>query len=185
MKTSTLLTYALGLAALPSAGCPEARQDRAAPAAAPRAAPESVVHADQDDEEMNRAMRAAAASLDDFREALRGRPEGATRFEVKAKFHHGSAIEHMWLTSVRETGDGFSGTLINEPYRLDGYRVGQQLTVPASAVSDWAYVQEGLLVGGFTLRVMFERTPPAQREMLQHRLGYRFEAARAAPPQGD
>lgn len=175
MKTSTLINCTLVVAVISAAGCRNAEQGTSDSVEA-----REVVFAAEDDIEMGMAMQKAAASLDDFRKAVRAPPKGASRFEVKARFRSGSVVEHMWLTSVRETAEGFTGELINEPYRLVGYRSGQQLTVAASAVSDWAYVEDGVLVGGFTLRVMFARTPPEQRELLQRRLGYRIEAAQAA-----
>jgi uncharacterized protein YegJ (DUF2314 family) len=80
----------------------------------------------------------------------------------------------MWLQEPRATGDKFEGILANDPAYLAGYRRGDRVSVARAQIVDWSYIENGALVGGYTLRVMFKRTPPAEREALQRELGYRF-----------
>ena len=42
--------------------------------------------------------------------------------------------------------------------------MGQKVTVEPSKISDWMFVQNGRLVGGYTLRVLRDAMSPSERK---------------------
>jgi uncharacterized protein YegJ (DUF2314 family) len=65
----------------------------------------------------------------------------------------------MWLTPVSFDGTTFHGTVNNEPEKVKTVRMGQKVTVAPSEISDWMYVENRKLVGGYTLRHSGTRCP--------------------------
>jgi uncharacterized protein YegJ (DUF2314 family) len=163
-----LLPFALVVAGL---ACRRAPPVPAAPA---EPAPPPMIVSDQD-REMNTAMAEGRKTLPRFLEALRQPPAGSEGFAIKATFRNGDQVEHMWLQEPRIVGDKLDGVLANDPAYLEGYKSGQRLSVGREQIVDWSYIKDGVLVGGYTLRVMFSRVPAAERAALQKELGYRFE----------
>jgi uncharacterized protein YegJ (DUF2314 family) len=47
--------------------------------------------------------------------------------------------------------------------------------VVAERISDWMYVHEGRLVGGYTIRVMRDRLSPAERLRFDQGLPFKIE----------
>ena len=47
----------------------------------------------------------------------------------------------------------FQGTVNNEPEKVKTVKMGQKVTV-AAKISDWMYVENRKLVGGYTMRVL-------------------------------
>jgi uncharacterized protein YegJ (DUF2314 family) len=78
-------------------------------------------------------------------------------------FTDGDKTEYMWLTPVNFDGNNFTGTLGNEPERVKNVKVGQKFSIAPSKISDWMYIENGKLVGGYTLRVMRDTLSPAER----------------------
>jgi uncharacterized protein YegJ (DUF2314 family) len=60
-------------------------------------------------------------------------------------------------------GTQFTGTVNNEPEKVNSVRMGQKLTVAPERISDWMYIENRKLVGGETLRVLRAALAPAER----------------------
>jgi uncharacterized protein YegJ (DUF2314 family) len=133
-----------------------------------------VVSIGADNEEMNAAIEKAQASLDEFLRIARSPPAGASGFKLKVRIRdsHG-AVEHMWITPFRQTADGFTGVLADEPETVVGVENGQRLDFTRAEVSDWGYVLNGKQKGSFTVCVLFKHMPSS--EVAQYRKDYGFE----------
>lgn len=124
----------------------------------------SIVVSDYDEAEMDAAMAAAQANVDEFIDVLT-REDGET-FTVKAPFPYGDDgnAEVMWVGDVRFENGEFHGVLYNEPEYVSNVRYGQAVSVPKEDVVDWLYVRDGVLEGFFTIGPMTKAMTPAQRE---------------------
>ena len=78
-------------------------------------------------------------------------------------FTDGKNTEHMWLSPVNYDGRVFRGTVNNDPEMVKNVRSGQQASVEPSKLSDWMYVENGKLVGGYTLRALRDAMSPKER----------------------
>jgi uncharacterized protein YegJ (DUF2314 family) len=134
----------------------------------------NVVHVDDKDPAMNHAMEEARAKVDVFVAALRN-PGKRSDFSLKARFEEGKNVEHMWVNEVRVEGASFKGKVGNDPDKLKKVHLGMNCTIPRDRVSDWMFVENGRLVGGYTLRVLRERMSPSERKKFDASVPFKIE----------
>jgi uncharacterized protein YegJ (DUF2314 family) len=133
----------------------------------PGASPAVFQVADQD-REMRTAVGHARSSVGQFIRALRAKRPGDTNFMVKKPFRQGDRTEHLWLTGLTFTGHRFHGRVDNRPRLIKGLKLGSYCSVEPGEITDWAYLHEGKLVGGYTMRALYARLSPKQQKEFQH-----------------
>jgi uncharacterized protein YegJ (DUF2314 family) len=134
----------------------------------------AIVSVSDTDHEMNAAMEKARSTLNEFIQRV-ARPSPSDQwFLVKGRFTHGGEIEHIWVADIVFDGKAFLGVLANEP-KLSGLKFKQRVIVPLDNVSDWMYVSNGKLVGGYTTRVLYRRMSPEEREHDDAQRPYRID----------
>lgn len=156
------------LASLALAGCKRGASDE------PK---DEVVYVKGDDPKMSAAIAKAQGSLETFRAALAAPPADAKSFSIKVGFAWGTKgdREHIWLTEPKLDGANVTGTVNNEPVDVDSLKLGQVVTAPLKDVSDWMYVEGGVLKGGYTLRVLLDKMSPDSRKKMLDEMGFRLE----------
>jgi uncharacterized protein YegJ (DUF2314 family) len=125
-----------------------------------------------DDPEMNAAIAKAQSTLDGFVVQLNAQKPNQRYFSVKVRLEQGDVAEHVWLDEPQISGDTVGGYLANEPLDLTGYALGQVITVTKDQLSDWMYVQDDVLQGGYTLRVLRDRMSPEERAEFDEGLNF-------------
>src|SRR6202162_1940712 len=113
-----------------------------------------------DDKAMDRAVEHAQRSLGFFMAALRAKKPGDTMFEIKKGFVDGDKVEHLWITNVKYDGKNFSGKINNRPIDVKNVHLGQRVMIAPRDVSDWMFLKNGKLMGGYTTRVLYARLSP-------------------------
>ena len=98
---------------------------------------------------MRTAVEQARKTVGQFIKALQHRAAGQTDFEVKKPFVEGNDVEHIWLSDIEFSGGRFKGKVDNAPMKIHGLKIGQVVSVNPDEISDWAYVDNGKLVGGY------------------------------------
>jgi uncharacterized protein YegJ (DUF2314 family) len=126
-----------------------------------------------EDDEMEAAIRKAKASFRQFVDANCCPTEKQTSFLVKVVFDDGDQREHIWLADVVFDGDKPSGVVANEP-RLPNLPFMKRVEFAPSYISDWMYVDDGYLIGGFTTRVIRDRMTPEDRQRYDASAPYKF-----------
>lgn len=116
-----------------------------------------LIDVDDNDTEMNAAIDKARATAQQFIMALATPKVAQTSFTVKFLVLDGERSEHIWLLPVCCQEGKFRGTINNEPERVSTVKAGAEVTVGINEISDWMYVDNGRLVGGFTVRVLRAR----------------------------
>jgi uncharacterized protein YegJ (DUF2314 family) len=138
--------------------------------------PAEVVGVKNADPKMGAAIAKARATLPSFRAVLASPPAGAEKFSVKVGFvDDSSEREHIWLGDVKLTETHVSGALNNEPVNVSRLQLGQHVTAPLEDISDWMYVEGGVLRGGFTLRVLLDKMSPEERTKMLGELGVKLD----------
>ena len=127
------------------------------------------------DFEIGEAIRKARDSVDQFVVALENRTPEQRNFSVKMGIGKDNDEEHCWLDKVRYQDGIFIGQLANEPVIVTSLQIGETLSVSKDLISDWKYVDEGILVGGFTIRVMREQLSDEKRKEFDRNLSFRIE----------
>lgn len=125
-----------------------------------------VIGVAEDDAEMNKAIGTAKSRLGEFDAALREPRPDRSHFTVKKPFPTtDGSVEHIWIGNVRFEGGAYHGTIENEPVNVDGLKYGDAASATPSEISDWMYVENDEVVGGWTMRVLYNRaTPEAQKK---------------------
>jgi len=126
------------------------------------------------DPEIVAARQKARDTIDEFKRRLAEPPATQTDILLKAAFTDGENTEHMWLVDVKTTANGFRGELVSTPVDLVEPKHGDIVEVTLAQVSDWYAIDDGWIVGGYTLRVMRERKPPAERAEYDEMIGGKF-----------
>lgn len=86
------------------------------------------------------------------------------------------SVEHVWLVDIRREGPAaLSGTIENLTTTLSGRGTGDRVTVKLDEISDWKYVENGLMQGGHTIRFFLAGMPRRQRERMLAALPFRIE----------
>jgi len=162
-----LVLCLVGLALL--GGCKNAKREGKT---ARRPGKPTVISVERDDEEMNGAMQKARQTVGEFIEHLANPKPSEERFSVKAKFAEGDDVEHMWLGEVRYDGTMFHGTVANTPLHLKNVKLGDRHSLRAEEISDWMIIDGSRLVGGYTIRVLFNRMPPEEKKQAEEECGF-------------
>jgi uncharacterized protein YegJ (DUF2314 family) len=138
---------------------------------------DEVVYVKSGDATMAAAIAKARASLESFRTALAAPPTGSKSFSVKVGFPWGikDDREHIWLTEPKLAATTVTGTINNEPVDATSLELGEVVTAPLEDISDWMYVENGVLRGGYTLRVLLDKMSPETREKMLADMGFRLE----------
>lgn len=117
----------------------------------------------------------ARSTVDTLVAALKAPKPTQASFQVKKLFEDGGMSEAIWLSDISLEGDLFSGTIGNEPQQLKSIKFGQSATVAKSEISDWMFIDDGKLSGGFSIRAMRENMTPAERTSFDQTLPFKIE----------
>ena len=125
---------------------------------------DAVMYAvDENDQQMDRATVRARKHVNRFIAALQSPKPNQRDFQVKKLFVRDGKAEHIWLADVKFTGNRFVGVVDNRPSYVPGLKIGDRASVNPDEVIDWSYVEDGRLVGGYTIRVLYSELTPAER----------------------
>jgi uncharacterized protein YegJ (DUF2314 family) len=126
-----------------------------------------------DDREMNAAISEARRTIKQFYDAFANPRKGQTSFLLKVVFVSDDQVEHIWLADLELSGTKPKGVIANEP-QSRGFRFKQTVEFDLTRISDWMYVDNGTLVGGYTSRLLRNRLSPEERKKLDAQVPYRF-----------
>jgi len=126
-----------------------------------------------DDAAMNEAIAKAKATSDDFVRALHARRPGTTEFFVKKPYPTPSGEwEHMWIEVTNEHDGVLQGVVANEAEDTREVKIGQNVSLKITEISDWKYLDEKKLVGGYTIRYFLDKMSPEEREAFLKEAGF-------------
>ncbi len=118
-----------------------------------------IIDVAEDDLEVRAAEREALENLPTFIKALNSPGPGQTGFAIKVEFVDGEEAEFMWLSELSYAADQFNGVLNNLPQRVSNLKLGDRVTVDKERVTDWLYMENGTMRGGYTVKVLMSRQP--------------------------
>lgn len=138
--------------------------------------PDVDVVGKSDEEAMDEAIVEARKTWRRFAQALANPSENMRDFAIKRGFRVGDnpEAEHMWLDNVTFDGTQFRGTVANEPVMTKEVRLGDVVNVKPEELSDWKYVENGYLQGGYTIRVLIRNYTPEERDIFYGIAGFRI-----------
>lgn len=166
MNRVCLFTLLVFLAVFP--GCDSRELDRDEKDA-------NYVHVKEDDAAMNAAIARAKATFPQFVAALKSPKPSYRGFGVKKPYATPSGgQEHMWIEDVKESNGAFEGTIANDAYDTLLVKNGQRVRFAADEISDWKYLDNNVLVGGFTIRYFVDRMSQKEKQELEKEAGFQI-----------
>lgn len=129
----------------------------------------------EDDPRMTAAIEKARETVDEFITALDSPTPTQSGFSVKIEITEGENGEHMWLVPVRFENGQFHGTLNNEPDIVKSVKFGDEVSAAKDEISDWMFVEDNVLKGGYTLRVVRDGLSDEERAAFDASMPFTFE----------
>jgi uncharacterized protein YegJ (DUF2314 family) len=114
---------------------------------------DQIVQVAGTNQEMEDAVDQARSSIGEFFAAFENPQPNQTSFLIKARFVDGETSEHIWLADLDFNSRPATGIVSNEP-GISSLTYLERVPFLPDQVSDWMYLQDGRLVGGFTTRVL-------------------------------
>ena len=133
-----------------------------------------MYNVDENDQQMDRATVRARKHVDRFIAALQHPAANQRDFQVKKLFVKDGKAEHIWLADVKFNGNRFVGNVDNRPMYVKDLKVGARVSVNPDEIIDWSYVEDGHLVGGYTIRVLYKELTPAEQADFEKRADFRI-----------
>lgn len=135
---------------------------------------EEVVTVSEDDQEMNSAIERAQETLPLFVDAMQSPAHATDLFTIKAKFPYGTgeAAEHMWVSDLTVTEEGFKGILGNEPEYVKDLQMGDAVDVKQENVTDWMILHDGQMLGGFSVHLLRSRMSETEQIQFDEQVGF-------------
>jgi uncharacterized protein YegJ (DUF2314 family) len=127
------------------------------------------------DAELDSAVRQARDSLDTFVEKLTSPHVDRTIVALKVRFQPPDELpQDIWVDGVTYTNGLFRGEVGDDIPKLK-LEFGEKITVDEEDIVDWMIVEDGKLIGGYTIRLAVQRMSPDERERFLETLDYSIE----------
>jgi len=136
---------------------------------------DSTIPFSSNDQDMEAAIKLARMSLGVFLSAFSRPKKNQKSFLVKVNFKAGEKSEHIWLADLDLSKIPSQGVVANEPASLD-FVFMQTVEFDPSQISDWMYMEDGYLVGGFTTEVIRRRMTVEDRANYEANAPYKFRS---------
>jgi uncharacterized protein YegJ (DUF2314 family) len=131
-----------------------------------------MVYIPNEDERMNWAIEKANLTLWYFEESLSNPQAHHAYFSVKVHIIDGENSEHIWLTEPHFDDEGnLFGTVGNEPVHVRTVKINQKIGINRELISDWMSIENGRLIGGYTIRAIRDGIPKKDRAAFDNSVG--------------
>lgn len=128
------------------------------------------------DQAFQKAVRQAQDTLHVLRQAFLAPKPSYTLMSLKVRFRSDESIEDMWTVPI-DLVDGVYTVQMVEGVTLEkGLHPERLVEVSPKNIIDWMILEkDGTVIGGYTLRLEYERLSPEEQEKYYERTGYKFE----------
>lgn len=116
-----------------------------------------VVNASDDEPEMKKAVTEARKSWPQFLKAFKRKAANTESYGVKFPFDAPGRKEFMWVEVTAVDGEFVTGFLANDPVWATDLKLGDEVRKKVSEISDWMYIEDGEMVGGFSVKVLLRQ----------------------------
>lgn len=137
--------------------------------------PPGYVNVPDNDKAMEHAVEQARHSLGFFLSALQAKKGEDVSFAVKKPFVDGDKVEQLWVSDLTFDGQNFHGRINNKPLDVQNVKLDQKVTVAPADLTDWMFVKNGKLMGGYTTRVLYARLSPEQQARFDEQAEFTIE----------
>ena len=142
------------------------------PSPTPVALPTTRLSADA---EMQAASEQARDTLDVFLQQIETPRSDRTRIAVKVRVYPpGELPQDIWVDQVTYADGSLRGTM-GDDIPLLRLSIGDKIRVAQKDVVDWMIVENGKMIGGYTIRLALQRMSPAEKQRFLEAIDYSIE----------
>ena len=127
------------------------------------------------DTEMNEAIKTANQSLAKFNVALNSSNSNFKNFALKTRFKTLNGGEHIWVSNITLIDNKYFGVIDNLPESTTDVKIGDTIVIVNNNISDWMYVDNQKLRGGYTIRLLRKRMTEPERKQFDAENGLIIE----------
>lgn len=135
----------------------------------------TIYNISENDIEMNKAMEKARQTLDSFDFAFKNETRVFTFFGLKKKFKENDDVEHIWIGNIKLENGKYIGIIDNEPEKIKGIKLGDTVEIDKKDISDWMYIKNSELHGGYTIRLLRDRMSESERKIFDSESGMKIK----------
>lgn len=127
------------------------------------------------DIELDSAISQARDSLDTFKTRIKAPHTDRTFVAVKVRFTPpGESSQDIWVDEVTYADSILHG-IMGDDLPLLKLEAGEKIEIDEKDIVDWMIVEDGTLIGGYTIRLAVQRMSPEERERFLKTLDYTIE----------
>jgi uncharacterized protein YegJ (DUF2314 family) len=126
------------------------------------------------DTEFEQAVRQARESLEEFKVLLESPDPTRTFVALKVRFTSLDGEQDIWVDNVTYEDGKFHG-LMGDDLPALRLELGERVDVPVEDILDWMIVEDGRLIGGYTIRLAYSRMTPEEKEFFLKDAGYSID----------
>jgi len=127
------------------------------------------------DLELDAAITQAHDSLNSFVEKIAIPHTDRAIVAVKVRFYPPDSLsQDIWIDGVTYVDGVFHGNMGDDIPSLR-LKFGQKITLDEKDIIDWMIVEDGKLIGGYTIRLAMQRMSPEERERFLKSLDYTID----------
>ena len=121
------------------------------------------------------AIQQARNTLDEFIDRIASPHPDRTFVAVKVRFFPPDGLtQDIWVDGVTYTDGSFRGNMGDDIPSLK-LSFDDKIVVQTKDIVDWMIVENGKLVGGYTIRLAYRRMSPEEKERFLETLDYSIE----------
>jgi uncharacterized protein YegJ (DUF2314 family) len=135
----------------------------------------TVIPSAKTDAEMKAAFQQARDTLDSFTEKIGTFDPNRTLVALKVRFAlPDGSTQDLWVDQIIDQNGSFRGTM-GDDLPLLKLSVDDKITIKRDDIVDWMIVEDGKLIGGYTIRLAFQRMTPEEKQRFLETVNYSVE----------
>lgn len=128
------------------------------------------------DEELAEAVQQARDTLYLWRQEFLAPRQAYSMASLKVRFRNEAGVEDIWTEPMFVLDDVYTVRMVEGVTLEKGVHPGRLMDVKPEDIVDWMLLEkDGTVVGGYTLRLEYERMTPEQQKRYLEITGYKFE----------
>lgn len=131
-----------------------------------------IVRIKGDDGEMNKAIELANKNFGQFDSVFSRNDTTVMALAIKMRFGTTDGGEHIWITDISKKGNHYYGVVGNLPESTKEVSLGDTVKIAKAQISDWMYIQNGKLKGGYTIRALRNQLSDAEKRTFDEENGF-------------
>lgn len=138
---------------------------------------EAVYQVENDDTEMKVAIETARKTFGEFEKALKSENPNFVAFTIKKPYESTQGEEHLWIRSIlyNTKKDTYVGIIASDPQFTTQVKYDDIVEITRNEISDWYYVENNVLKGGYTIKLLRSRMTASEQKQFDKESGFIFE----------